>query len=102
MKTKTRPLTLADAFEAMANVELQEQDRDEKLVTVPAIQSVLEPLTIHLLPDGRDLWWGEFKRCLVARQRAENGDAPWHDGAGVDWDARVAEALERLTGGDRS
>lgn len=91
MPTKT-PLTLADALEAMARAELDED------TSIPAIARAVETLTPHLTAEKRNLWWWELKHCIT-RADASQGGAAW-DEVGVDWDDRVKEALDFLTGSE--
>ncbi|MGI5423077.1 hypothetical protein [Actinomadura luteofluorescens] len=88
----TRPLTLADAIEAMARAELDED------APIPAIARAVETLTPHLTAEKRNLWWWELKHCITRADATQGGPA-W-DEAGIDWDDRAKEALDVLTGSE--
>jgi hypothetical protein len=90
-ETNRKPLTLADAFVAMARAEANEGGND------PLVQDVVVTLTPHLTGTQRAVWWFGLRRALDGLQPA-CGITPAFDASSEDYKTALTSALEALTG----
>jgi hypothetical protein len=86
------PITSAELFVRFATWATQ-LDGEIQDVAV----DLADALTPHLSSEQTADWWHELRTCLIGRERASTG-GPAFDEVGVDWDAGIVEAAERLAG----
>lgn len=95
--TARRLLLLIDTQQAAttrdALIELAELAIDNPELDAEIFESVTKLTPACTAVEGRAFWWGELKACREQYDRGDlTAEGPDH------WEARVAEALDKLTG----